>query len=319
MRAVVHDRYGPPEVLRLADVPAPTPTDDEVLVQVHASTVNRTDTGFRQGKPRVVRLFSGLRRPKQPILGSELAGVVEAVGTSVTSFAPGDRVFGVHPNKFGAHAELMCMRESAPLVKMPVNVSFEEAAAVCDGVVLALTYLRVADVQAGQRVLIHGASGSIGTAAVQLAKDMGAEVTAVCHTKNVEIVRSLGADRVIDYTASDWTAIDGDFDLVLDAVGKIAFKRCRQLVKPGGVFMTTDFGPKLEILWLPLLTRFARRRVRFPLPKYTKDTVEYTAELLEQGRYRAVIDRTYPLDEIVEATKYVESEQKTGNVVIRVC
>lgn len=318
MRAVVYDRYGPPDVLRLDEVTRPSPADDEVLVKVHATTVNRTDTGFRQGKPFVVRFFSGLRRPKRQILGTELAGEIEEVGTAVSAFALGDRVFGVHANNFGAHAEFVCMRENAPLAKMPSNVSFEEAAAVCDGVVLAWTYLRVADVRADQRILVYGASGSIGTAAVQLAKDAGAEVVAVCDTKGVEVVESLGADRVVDYTAVDWTAIEGDFDLVLDAVGKIAFGSCKHLIKPGGLFMTTDFGPKLEVLYLPLLTRFARRRVRFPLPKYTNDKVTDLAELLAQGKYRAVIDRTYPLEEVVEATRFVETGQKIGNVVLTV-
>ncbi len=190
MRAVVYDKYGPPEVLRLEDVEQPTPKDDEVLIRIHATTVNRTDCGFRQPRPFFVRFFSGLLRPKKQILGSELAGEIEAIGTAVTQFEPGDRVFGVNADRFGAHAEFVCMREDAPLAPMPSGMTFEEAAAVCDGVILALTCLRGGDLESGQRILIYGASGSIGTAAVQLAKYLGTDVTAVCSTKDVETVRS---------------------------------------------------------------------------------------------------------------------------------
>ena len=202
MRAVVYDRYGSPEVLRLVEVDVPRPRDDEVLVRVRATTVNRTDCGFRDPSPVFVRCFSGLRRPRRPILGSEFAGEVEAVGAAVMRFAPGERVFGVNADRFGAHAEFVCVRERAPIAKLPSRNTFEEGAAVCDGAILALTCLRWARLRRGQRILVHGASGSIGTAAVQLARHMGAHVTAVCGTGGVETVGSLGAERVIDYTRS---------------------------------------------------------------------------------------------------------------------
>ena len=235
MKAVRYERYGPPDVLQLVDVEPPVPRDDEVLVRVRATTVNRTDCGFRQGKPFIVRFFSGVTRPRRPVLGTELSGVVDSVGSAVTELAVGDEVFGVNADRFGAHAELLCVRQDAPLARKPESMTFEEAAAVGDGVVLALTCLRCARVVMGQRILVYGASGSIGTAAVQLAKHFEAEVTAVCNTSNVEVVRSLGADEVIDYTCEEFVR-DGDaYDAVIDAVGKISFRRAGARSSPVGV------------------------------------------------------------------------------------
>ncbi len=323
MRAVIHERYGPPDVLRLTHVPVPTPAADQVLIKVHAATVNRTDTGFRQGKPWFVRFFSGLRRPKQQILGSEVAGTIEAIGSAVTEFAVGDRVFGVHPDKFGAHAEFMCMAETAPLTSMPTDTSFEEAASVSDGFILAVSGLRSAGIGPGQRIVVYGASGSIGTAAVQLAKHFGAHVTAVCNTANVDLVRSLGADVVLDYTADDGAgdfATNGEqYDFIFDAVGKYAYRKCKRSLVVGGVYISTDLGDRCENPVLPIWTRFVGpSTVKFPIPKYRKADVIFLRELMEAGEYRAVIDRRYPLEEIVEATRYVDSAQKTGNVVITV-
>ena len=241
MRAVVHDRYGPPDVLRLDDVERPVPASDEVLVRIHATTVNRTDTGFRRAEFLIARFYTGLLRPRRKILGSEFAGEVEAVGAAVTDFAVGDRVFGVNA-KGGAHAEFISMPESAPLAPMPTGVTFEEAAAVCDGALLALWVLRRANVGTGQKVIVYGASGSIGTAAVQLAKHFDAAVTAVCSTENVELMRSLGANAVIDYTQQDFTKNGETYDLVFDAVGKLSFGRCRRSLKTGGVYAVTDLG-----------------------------------------------------------------------------
>ena len=317
MRAVVYERYGPPEVLRLAEVGRPWPCDDEVLVRVRATAVNRTDCGFRDPSPVFVRFFSGLRRPRRQILGTEFAGEVEAVGAAVMHLAPGDRVFGVNADRFGAHAEFVCVREQAPVAKLPSGITFDEGAAVCDGVILALTCLRWARLKRGQRILVHGASGSIGSAAVQLARHIGADVTAVCSTAGVETVRSLGAKRVIDYTREDFTAIGETFDVVFDAVGKTSFWRCRRLVKRGGAFVETDLGFMWQNPILSLLTwRIAPKRVLMPLPRYRKQEVLLLKELLEAGQYRAVIDRRYPLEQVVAATRYVETEQKIGNVVL---
>ena len=317
MRAVVHDAYGPPEVLRIEEVERPSPAPDEVLVRVHATTVNRTDCGFRQPRPFFVRAFSGLRRPKHRILGTELAGLVEAVGAAVTQFTPGERVFGVNATRFGAHAEYVCLSETAPLAPMPDGVTFEEAAAVCDGVVLALTYLRRVDARSGQHICIYGASGSIGTAAVQLAKHYGCHVTAVCGTEAVGLVRSLGADEVVDYTRETVPMRGATFDVVLDAVGKTSFRRWRSALAAEGVYLSTDLGFGWQNPFLVPATRFAHKKVLFPLPRYTKHDVVYLKGLMQAGAYRAVIDRTYTLDQVVEATRYVESQQKVGNVVLR--
>jgi NADPH:quinone reductase-like Zn-dependent oxidoreductase len=316
MRAVVHDRYGGPDVLRVEEVERPVPKEDEVLVKIHATTVNRTDCGTRAAEPFISRLFTGLRRPKRRILGSELAGEVEAVGAAVSQFEVGDRVFGM---RAGAHAEFVCVREDRSLAHKPAGMSFEEAAAVCDGAIIALACLRKADLRKGRSILIYGASGSIGTAAVQLAKYFDADVTAVCNTKNVELVRSLGANRVIDYTQEDFTQSDETYDVIFDAVGKHSFRRCRGSLKPGGIYIETDLGFLWHVPVLALLTRrLGDKRVTLPIPKYTKEDVLFLKELIEAGRYRAVVDRSYPLEQVVEATRYVERGQKTGNVVLTV-
>jgi NADPH:quinone reductase-like Zn-dependent oxidoreductase len=306
-------------VLQLAEIERPIPQDKEVLVEVHATTVNRTDCAFRKPEPFLVRLAHGLVRPKRQVLGSEFAGVVEAVGRAVTEFVPGDRVFGVNAEKFGAHADYLCMAADGPIAKKPSAMRFDEAAAVCDGAILALTVLRLGDLQRGQRVLIYGASGSIGTAAVQLAAHFETHVTAVCNTSNVDAVTSLGADAVIDYTREDFTAGGERYDFVFDAVGKSSFGRCRRVLKRGGTFVSADVGFMWQNVFLALATKlFRRKRVRFPIPRYTKQDVVFLKELVEAGRYRAVIDRRYPLEALVDATRYVETEQKTGNVVITV-
>jgi len=316
MKAVVCDRYGPPEVLRIEDIERPVPAPDEVLIRIRATTVNRSDTETRQGSPAVARLLTGLRRPRHRVLGTELAGEVEAVGSAVTEFKPGDAVFGVRAWKFGAHAEFVCMRESAALAPKPADMSFEEAAAVCDGVILALMGLRPADVRKGRSILVYGASGSIGTAAVQLSRYFGADVTAVCGTKNLDLVRSLGAEQVIDYTREDFTTNGQAYDVIFDAVGKHSFGRCRDSLNPGGIYLATD---GLHNLLLAQWTRFGDKKVIFPIPpRYTKQDVLFLKGLLEAGQYRPVIDRRYPLAEVVEASRYVDTEQKTGNVVLTV-
>ena len=314
MRAVVHDRYGPPEVLRVADVERPAPKDDEVLVRVHATTVTRTDCGVRAADPFFSRVFTGLRRPKRRIAGMELAGEVEAVGADVTEFAVGDRVFGV---RSGANAEYVCVREQGALAHMPAGMSFEDAAALGDGSSIALACLRKAGLREGHSILIYGASGSIGTAAVQLARSLGAHVTAVCDTRSVELVRSLGADEVVDYLQEDFTRNGRTYDVILDAVGKHSFRRCRRSLSRGGTYVETDLGFMWHVPALALLTRWVGdRRVTLPLPRYSKEDMLAVKELAEAGRYRAVVDRSYPLEDVIAATRYVETGQKTGNVVL---
>jgi len=317
MRAVVYDRYGPPDVLRLEEVERPVPKGDEVLVRIRATTVNRTDCGWRSARPFIVRSFIGLLRPKRKILGMELAGDVEEVGAGVTEFEVGDQVFGV--KGFGTHAEFVCIPESAALAHKPAGMTFEEAAAVCDGACVALSCLRKADSLSGRSVIVYGASGSVGTAGVQLAKHFGAHVTAVCNTKNVELVRSLGADEVIDYLQEDFTKNGKTYDVIFDAVGKHSFRRCRRSLKPGGVFIETDLGFMWHVPLLALLTRrVGDKRLKLGVARYTKKDVLFLKELIESGKYRPVIDRSYPVEDVVDATRYVETGQKTGNVVLTV-
>jgi NADPH:quinone reductase-like Zn-dependent oxidoreductase len=319
MRAAVFDTYGPPEVLQLAEVEPPVPKSDEVRVKIHATTVNRTDTGFRRPEYLVVRLVGGLLKPRHMILGSEFSGVVDSVGQGVVKFKPGDRVFGLRTIRFGAHAEFVCVRQDGSIATMPKNFSFEEAAAVCDGMMYANNYLRRIDLRSGVSILINGGTGSIGSAALQIAKARGAAVTVTCKTSAVDLMKSLGADDVIDYTKEDFTKIDRRFDVVLDSVGKSTFARCRRLLKPKGIYYSSELGPWSQNPLLALVTPlFGGKRVGFPIPTDSQRDVEYFKSLIEAGKYRAVIDRTYPLEQIVEATRYVETGEKLGNVVIAV-
>ncbi len=319
MKAITYTKYGPPEVLQLKEVEKPTPKDNEVLIKIHATTVNRTDCGFGKPEYLIVRFISGLFRPKKNILGSEMAGEIEAIGKDVKTFKQGDQVFGLSTLNFGTHAEYICISEKGSITTKPTNMSFEEAAAVCDGLMLAMTYIRKIDFKNVQKILINGASGSIGSACVQLAKFYGAKITAVCDTKNIELVKSLGAEKVIDYTKDDFIKDDQMYDVVIDAVGKSSFFRCKKLLKPGGIYFSTELGFLSQNIFLALLTPIiSSKKVKFPIPKDSKEDVVFFKELIEAGKYKAVIDRSYPLEQIIEATRYVETGQKTGNVVITI-
>jgi NADPH:quinone reductase-like Zn-dependent oxidoreductase len=319
MKAAVYNTYGKPEVVQITEVIKPIPKDHEVLVKVHASTVNRTDCGFRSGKPYIVRLFSGLWQPKQTILGSDFAGEVVGIGKNVSSFKIGDKVFGFHPDIFGAHAQYICLPEDASFTIAPQNMSHEEAAAICEGAHYALNYLKEIDFSKQTKILINGATGAIGTAAVQLSKYYGADVTAVCNTKNMELVKSLGADVVINYQKEDFTKRDLKFDVVLDAVGKSTFFKCKNLLNKGGIYFSTELGPYWQNVYLPLYTKIVGdKKILFPLPKHSKNEIIFFRELIESGQYRAVIDRQYSLEKIQEAYRYVETGEKTGSVVITI-
>jgi NADPH:quinone reductase-like Zn-dependent oxidoreductase len=319
MKAIVCTKYGPPEVLQLKEVEKPNPKDNELLIKIHATTVNRTDCATRMAKPFFARFFTGLMRPKKTILGTEFAGEIEAVGKDVTSFKVGDRVFGFNGIDFGAHAEYMIMPEDGFLTTMPVNMTYEEAAPSTEGAHYAHSFIRNANIQSGQRVLINGATGAIGSAALQLVKYFGAEVTAVCNTKNMALVKSLGADKVIDYTKEDFTKDDQMYDAVFDAVGKSSFSRCKPLLKPGGIYISSELGYMAQNPILALVTPLiGNKKVMFPIPKHSDENIVFFKKLIETGKFKAVIDRCYPLEEIIEAYKYVETGQKTGNVVITV-
>jgi NADPH:quinone reductase-like Zn-dependent oxidoreductase len=319
MKAAVHTRYGPPDVVRILEVAKPAAKDNQLLVKVHATTVNRTDSGLRSAKPFINRFFTGLRRPRVTVLGNEFAGAVEAVGGGVTSFEVGDRVFGYNGTRFGAHAEFLAMPEDGSVATMPANVTYEEAAASTEGSHYALSMIRKAKIRSGQDVLVYGGTGAIGSAAVQLLKSLGAEVTAVCASEHLELVRGLGADRVIDYTAEDFTRDEQRYDVVLDAVGKSSFGRCKRLLKPGGIYLSSDLGPLAQNPILALITPlFGGKRVKFPIPRDDQEMARYLKGLMESGAFRPVIDRRYRLYQIVEAYTYVETGQKIGNVVISV-
>lgn len=318
MRAVIHDRYGPPEVLRVADVDRPVPAADEVLVRVQASTVTRGGAmGVRSAEYRFTRLFTGIRRPRRTGFGEEFAGRVEEAGTAVSELHVGDEVFGYTG---AAAAEYVAVRESGVIAAKPAGLTFEEAAAVPDGSLLALSCLRPAYPLQGKSVLVYGAAGSVGTASVQLLADhFDAEVTAVCDTKDVELVRSLGARDVLDRFREDFTKNGETYDVVFDAVGKHSYRRSRGSLKPGGVYIGMDLGYMYHLPLLALGTRFVgSRRAALGVGRYRKEDLLLVKQLVEEGKYRPVIDRTYGLDDVVEATRYVESGQKTGNVVLRI-
>jgi NADPH:quinone reductase-like Zn-dependent oxidoreductase len=319
MRAIVNEKYGSPEVAKLMVIDKPIPKEMEVLIKIHATTVNRTDAGFRSAEYFISRFWTGLFKPKYKILGCEFAGEIEQVGDKVTLFKKGDKVFGFDSNKCGSHAEYKIIEEREALALMPQNLTYYEAAPICEGGHYALCDIRAANVKAGQNVLVNGTTGAIGSAAVQLLKHFGAKVTAVCDTKNMMLVKSLGADFVIDYTKEDFTKTDQKFDFIFDAVGKSSFGRCKHLLLGNGIYISTELGKKAENVYLALITPIlGGKKVLFPIPTIKKEDVIFLKNLVENGEYKPLLDRQYTLEQIVEAYKYVETGQKRGNVVIRV-
>lgn len=319
MRAVVHTKYGPPAVLRAEDRPRPNPAAGEILVKVHAASVNRTDCGFLLGKPALVRLFSGLSKPRITILGNEFAGTVEAVGATVAQFTVGQRVFGYNAVSFGGHAEYLTTPEVGMVAEIPPGMTFEQAVPSTEGAHYAMNWIRAAQIKPGHKVLVYGATGAIGSAAVQLLRHFGAHVTAVCETKHVALVETLGPDRLVDYTREDFTRAGTDFDIVMDAVGKSSFRRCKRLLKPGGLYLSSELGFLAQNPFLALVTPLlGSKRVKFPIPQDLKSDVLLLKELMKAGEFAAVIDRSFPLERVKEAFEYVLTGTKVGNVVIRV-
>jgi NADPH:quinone reductase-like Zn-dependent oxidoreductase len=328
MKAIVYEKFGPPEVLHLAEVEKPTPQDDEVLVRVYATTVNYGDLlgrNFSHTSPGefhmpflfwlLARFDFGLREPKKQSLGSEFAGEIEATGKDVTRFKPGDRVFGYPGQRMGAYAEYLCLPADGALALMPDNLSYEEAAVVPYGAITALSLLRKVNLQPGQKVLINGASGGIGSAAVQLARYYGAEVTGVCGTPRVAFVKSLGADRVIDYTQQDFTQNGETYDLIFDILGKSSFSRCKNSLKEDGIYLLASFKLRqlAQMLWTSLT---GRRKVVCALSTDSPRDLDFIKELVEAGQFQALVDRCFPLEQAAQAHRYAESGQKAGPVVI---
>jgi NADPH:quinone reductase-like Zn-dependent oxidoreductase len=317
MKAVVYHRYGGPEVLQLAEVPRPAVGPDTVLVRVHASTVARNDTAFRSATPFINRFFVGPFRPKRPVLGSDFVGEVVEVGSQVREFTVGQRVFGHRGFAIGAHAEYVAAPASSGITAAPACLSDVDAVAVLDGAVLGLPFVRSAAIGEGTRVAVYGASGSIGTALVQLCHERGAHVTAVCGAETIDLVRSLGADDVVDRFADDFCT-RGPFDVIIDSVGKLPYRACRHALAADGVFLSSEPGKWFEnsIRWLLTKRRRHGRRVSMAIPSYSKADVELLRGLVDRGEYRAVVDRVYPFDDVVDAHRFVDTGTKVGNVVL---
>jgi len=316
VKAVVYTHYGPPEVLQLKEMEKPTPKDGEVLIRVHATTVTATEIPMRTGKGLDYRIVIGLRRPRRRyrVLGLEVAGEIESLGKKVTRFKKGDQVYGFTGFGLGGYAEYCRMPEKGSLAIKPANATYEEAAAAVDGATTALFFLNKGMIRSGQKVLINGASGSIGAYAVQLAKYFGADVTGVCSTANLELVRSLGADRVIDYTAEDFTASGRTCDIIFDTAGKSSFSRCKGSLKKGGRYLlTVGWGAYLVMLWTSMV---GSKKLVCGMSYKKTDELIFLRGLIEAGHLRPVIDRRFPLEEIVEAHRYVEAGHKQGNVVV---
>ena len=324
MKAVIYRKYGSPDVIELQEVENPTPKDDEVLIKVHATTVNRTDTATLRAKPFIIgRLLTGIFKPNKPISGTEFSGEIEAVGKEVSSFKVGDKVFGFDDKDFGSHAQYKTISEGKGLTTIPENVTYEQAAASTEGAHYAYSIIKRMNIKRGQKVLVNGATGAIGSAAVQLLKYFDANVTAVCNTNNIEMVKSLGADKIIDYTKEDFTKDDQEYNFVFDAVGKSSFFKCKKLLQSGGVYVSSDLGFMAQNIFLPLITSIIKpmignKKTLFPNPMDAQISVLFIKRLIEEGKFKTVIDRKYPLEQIVEAYRYVEKGQKTGNVVITV-
>ena len=319
MKAVIYTKYGPPDVLQLKEVEKPTPKDNEVLIKVHASTVNRTDCAILRAKPFIIRFSTGIFKPSKLILGTEFAGIIEEVGKNVSSYQVGDRVFGFDGIGSGSHAQYMTIGEDKALTTIPKDITYEQAAASTEGAHYAYNFIKKVNLKSGQKVLVNGATGAIGSAAVQFLKYFGANITAVCGTKNIELVKSLGADKVIDYTKEDFTKDNQKYHYIFDAVGKSSFAKCKPLLQPGGVYMSSELGFMAQNIFFALVTPIiGNKKVIFPIPTDLKGSILFIKMLIEKGQFKTVIDRKYPLEQIVEAYRYVETGQKVGNVVITV-
>lgn len=316
MKAIFRSNYCPPEELGIRELEIPVPKKHEILVRTHATTVNRTDCAILTGKPYVMRLFTGLFKPKSPVPGTDFAGVVEGVGKNVTAFRVGDRVWGFEDTGLGSQAQYFTLSEKKPIALIPAGYTYVQAAASAEGAHYAYNFINKIKLRAGQRVLVNGASGAIGSAIVQLLKSMDVYVTAVCNTKNSGYIRGFGADKVIDYTVEDFTKSPEKYDFVFDAVGKSTFSKCKPVLQKKGIYISSELGPGGQNLFLPLITLFSGKKVIFPLPSNITRSMDFIQKLAEEGKFNPLIDTIYPMEEAAEAYVFVQSGQKSGNVLL---
>ena len=318
MKAAYYTKYGPPEVIKIVELPKPEAMEDQVLIKIKATTVNRTDTGIRSGQYFIMKLITGLSGPKRKILGTDFSGVVEAVGSKVTKYKVGDKVMGFHDEGIQSQAEYLALAEKQTF-PMPSGLSFEEAAACLEGVHYALNFMNKAKLKAGEKVLVYGSTGAIGSALVQLLKYEGLEVTAVCDTPNIEKIKGLHPDRVIDYKVTDYWKEDLIYDYVFDAVGKSSFGQSKSVLSKKGIYISSELGERWENIYLSIFTPLlGGKRVKFPLPLNVERSIKKISQIVSEGKFKPLIDRVYPFEEIVDAYRYVEKGFKTGNVVIKI-
>lgn len=314
MKAATRTIYGGPEVLSISEVAKPMPATNEVLIKVHLTTVNRTDCGVLWGKPFIIRFFTGLTKLRIASTGTDFAGEVAAVGKDVTSFKVGDKVFGFVDDGIGSHAEYFTIPADGSLMTIPKGISYEQTAASAEAAHYAYNFINKVNIKAGDNVMLNGGTGAIGSAALQMLKAIGVTVTATCRTQHIELVKNMGADKVIDYLQEDFTQDDAQYDFVFDAVGKSTYGKCRRLLKPNGVYLSSELGPGAQNPFLALVSP----HVKFPLPTDIKRSLGVVKDLLVQGKFQPLIDRRYPLEEIREAFTYVNGGEKVGNVLLKV-
>jgi NADPH:quinone reductase-like Zn-dependent oxidoreductase len=316
MKAAVRKMYGPPRKIKIEEVEKPVPGDDEVLIRVHATSVNRTDCANLTAKPFIMRFVLGLIKPRKIILGTDFAGQVEAIGKNIESWKVNDRVFGFLDTGLESQAEFLAIKPMGRAMSIPENIDYKQAAASLEGAHYAYAFIHKVNIQPGQRILINGATGGIGSALLQLVRQYDVEITATCNTKNIDLIRSLGADKIYDYTKEDFTKDPEKYDYLFDAVGKSTFGKCKPLLKERGVYISSELGPYAQNIFFSVLTAFSNKKVIFAVPFSIQKTLPYIHDLLERGKYVPVIDREYPFEDITEAYEYVIAGIKTGSVII---
>lgn len=319
MKAAVRKEYGPPDILKIKEIEIPSPKKNEILIKVHAATVNRTDCAVLSGKPFIMRLFTGLLKPNLPVTGTDFAGQIESLGEDVSSFKVGDRVFGFNDNGLASHAQYMTISADKALSLISEKESYEEAAASLEGAHYAYNFIKKVEVNKGDKILINGATGAIGSALLQFSKYYGANVTAVGNSQNIELMKTLGADKVIDYQKDDFTEDNQKYKYIFDAVGKSSFAKCKNLLETNGIYISSELGSLGQNLFLALITKISSgKKVIFPVPSDIKASIDFIKKLIEEDQFKAIIDRKYNLDEIIEAYNYTAGGQKTGNVILKI-